>query len=313
MKKIFLIPLIVVVCLASAGLFKDLILKSIVAAGASKIVGAPVNIKNLSFSLIKSTLQIDGFEIGNPSGFPKGILVSIPTIKVAYDRPALFKRKLHILTAEIDLKEVGLIRNKEGRLNVDALDIVKKQRKEQKKSASIPLEIDLLTLGIGKIVHKDYTHGPEPTVQVHDMNIHKSYKNITSAEQLVVLILAEPIKAAGIQGAEIYGAVLLTGVAILPVAAVFTLTGKDNAEETVKGSFEHVYAISETVIKRMGTITGQDTIRGEIRANINGANVVLNLQKQTGGKTGITVSARKFMFPQPDVAGGVLYQIAEKL
>ena len=313
MKKVLLILLVVIVGLAGLTLFRDLILRSVVAGAASKIVGAPVHIEDLSFSLMKSTLRLKGFRIDNPSDFPNGVLVSIPTIQVTYDRPSLLKKKIHILKAEIDLKEVGLIKNKDGVLNVDSLAIVKKQRADSKPSTSMPLQIDLLTLGIGKIVNKDYTHGAEPIVKVHDMNIHKSYKNITSAEQLVILILAEPVKAAGIQGAKIYGTMLLTGVAILPVAAVFTFTAKDNAEQVVDGSFEHVYAVSKQVIERMGKITAHDAAKGEVRAIIHGASVSLHLQKRIDGKTGITVSARKFMFPQPDIAGGVLYQIVEKL
>jgi hypothetical protein len=99
----------------------------------------------------------------------------------------------------------------------------------------------------------------------------------------------------------------------LPVAAVFTFTAKDNAEQVVDGSFEHVYAVSKQVIERMGTITGQDAARGEVRATIQGTSVSLHLQRRTDGKTVITVSARKFMFPQPAIAGGVVYQIVEKL
>ncbi len=313
MKKTVLIFTIILLSLVGLTIFQNQILKSAVAEVTSRIIGAPVKVKTLSFSLLKATISITGFEIGNPAGFPKGILASIPTIKVTVDRSALFKGKIHILMAEIDLKELGLIKNKDGLLNVDFLKIVKQQRDELRNSSTLPIQIDLLTLGIGKIVRKDYTREGEPAVQVHEMNIHKSYQNITSAEQLVTLVLAEPMKAAGIQIAAIYGATLLTGVSILPVAAVFTFTGKDNAEQSVKGSFEHVYAISEKVIKRIGTITGRDSASGEIRANINGANVVLNLQKQKDNETGITISARKFMFPQPDVAGGVLYQIVEKL
>jgi uncharacterized protein involved in outer membrane biogenesis len=313
MKKIAVILTIIFICLAGLIIFQNQIIKSTVVNVASRIVGAPVKVKTLSFSLIKSTVNITGFEIGNPDGFPKGILASIPTIKVTVDRPALFKGKIHLITAEIDIRELGLIKNKDGLLNVDALNIVKQSRNDSKNKPPLPMQIDRLTLSIGKIVHKDYAREGEPTVKVHEMNIYKSYQNITSAEQLVALILVEPMKAAGIQMAAIYGVSVLTGVAFLPVAVVFTFIGKDNAAQNVTGSYEHVYAISEAVIKRIGVITQSDSVGGEIRANINGANVLLKLQKQEDNKTRITISARKFMFPQPDVAGGVLYQILEQL
>ena len=63
----------------------------------------------------------------------------------------------------------------------------------------------------------------------------------------------------------------------------------------------------------MGTITEHDVSSGVIKADINGAVVALMLRKGVGNKTEITISARKYMFPQLDIAGGVLYQILDKL
>jgi hypothetical protein len=210
---------------------------------------------------------------------------------------------------EIELKEMGLTKNKEGKLNVDSLKVVQ----QSKPSEPIPMQIDLLTLGIGKIVYKDYTIGTEPGVRVYDVNIHKSYKNITSAQQLAVLILAEPVKAAGIRSAQIYGVAMLAGVAVLPVGVAATFIGKDSVQKIIDASFEHVYEISLEVVKRMGTITKHDASGGVIKANINGAMVALQLKKKTDNKTEITISARKYMFPKLDIAGGVLYQILDKL
>ena len=63
----------------------------------------------------------------------------------------------------------------------------------------------------------------------------------------------------------------------------------------------------------MGTITEQDASRGAIKANINGATIALVLKKSADNKTEITISARKYIFPRLDIAGGVLYQILDKL
>jgi hypothetical protein len=175
------------------------------------------------------------------------------------------------------------------------------------------MQIDLLTLSIGKIVYKDYAVGTEPSVRVYDVNRHKSYKGIPSAQQLALLVLAEPMKAAAIKNAEIYGVAMLTGVAALPVAVAATFIGKDNVQQVIDASFEHVYEISLEVVKRMGTITKDDASGGVIKANINGAMVALMLRKGIDNKTEITISARKYMFPKLDIAGGVLYQILDKL
>jgi len=309
MKKFLIWLGIVAISLVCITIFKNLIIKSVVTTVASRVTGAPVHMDGFSLNILSSTIHISGFKMYNPSGFPEGILVSCPKIKVIYDRATLFKQKRHFLLVEIELKEMGLTKNKEGELNVDSLKIVQ----QSKSSPPIPMQIDLLTLSIGKIVYTDYSSGTKPTGRVYDVNRHKSYKGIPTAQQLALLVLAEPMKAAAIKNAEIYGAAMLTGVAALPVAVAATFIGKDSVQQIIDASFEHVYEISLQEIKRIGTITKHDASNGVIKANINGAMVALILRKGQDNKTQISISARKYMLPQLDIAGWVLYQIIDTL
>jgi len=215
---------------------------------------------------------------------------------------------------EIDLKDMVITKNKEGKLNVDSLKIVSASKSSAPNPAPNPIQIDHFNLSIGKIVYEDYTIGTKsPSVRVYNVNRHQSYKSIPTAQQLVLLVLEEPMKAAAIKDAKIYGVALISGVAMLPVAVAVTFTGKDSVEQVTNASFEHVYEVSLEVVKGMGRITKQDSSRGEIKADINGSKVALILRKSTNNKTEITISARKYMFPQPDIAGGVLYQVLDKL
>ncbi|MFC1675224.1 hypothetical protein ACFL1K_05020 [Candidatus Omnitrophota bacterium] len=309
MKRFLIVLGIVLISLLCITIFKNLIIKSVVTKASSDITGAPVHMDGFSLNIFSSTIHISGFKMYNPSGFPQGLLVSCPKIKVIYDRATLFKQKRHLLLVEIELKEMGLTRNKDGILNVDSLKIAK----ESKSSPPTPMQIDLLTLSIGKIVYKDYTAGTEPSVHVYDVNRQKSYKGVPTAQQLALLVLAEPMKAAAIKNAQIYGAALVTGVAVLPVAVAATFIGKDYVQQIIDVSFEHLYEISLEVVKRMGRITKDDASGGVIKADIDGAMVALMLRKGADNKTEITISARKYMFPKMDIAGGVLYQIVDKL
>jgi hypothetical protein len=309
MKKLFIVLGIVAISLVVIAIFKDPVIKSVVTTAASSLTGAPVHMDGFSLNILSSTIRISGFKMYNPDGFPEGILVSCPKIKVIYDPASLFTQKRHFLLVEIELQEMGLTKNKEGKLNVDSLKIVE----QPKSSPPTPLQIDLLTLRIGKIVYKDYTIGTEPGVRVYDVNRQKTYKGIPTAQQLALLVLAEPMKAAAIKNAQIYGVALLTGVAALPVAVAATFIGKDSVQQIIDADFEHVYAISLEVIKRMGRITKDDAPGGVIKADINGAMVAVMLRNGVDNKTEITISARKYMFPKLDIAGGVLYQIVDKL
>jgi len=310
MKKILIVSGIVIIFLVGITIFKNLIIKSVVTSAASSIIGAPVHIDGFSMNVFNSTIRITGFKMYNPSGFPEGILVSCPKVNVIFDRASLFNHKPHFLLVEVELKEMVLTKNKEGKLNVDALKIVQ----QSKSLPPTPMQIDLLNLKIGKIVYEDYTIGANPpSVRVFDINRHQSYKSIPNAQQLALLVLSVPMKAAAIKDAEIYGVAVLTGVAMLPVAVAVTFAGKDSVEQSIDASIEHVYEISLEVVNRMGTITKHDASMGVIKANINGSMIALILRKGADNKTEITISARKYMLPELDIAGGVLYQILDKL
>ncbi len=305
MKKLFLAFGIIVALLAGLVFLKDQVIRGAFSASVSGLLGAPVRVDGLSWNVLTSSVHISGFRVYNPGGFPDGIMVSIPHIDVIYDRSTIFKEKRHFLLVNIELAEMGLTRVSNGKLNVDALNLV------QGKAAPMPLQVDLLTIGIGKIVYKNYHRGVEPDVRVYELNVHKSYKGVPSVQQLLALVMAEPIKATGIKGAQIYGVVMLAGVAVLPVAIAATFIGKDSVSQEIDAPFKRVYAVCLAVSKRMGKVLREDAAQGLVQANINGVNVTLRSTRQ-GNHTLLKIGARKFMIPKLDIAGGVLYQISQE-
>jgi hypothetical protein len=315
MRKILIVLALAVVVIFFLGIIKDQVIKSVITVVASQVTAAPVHIDGFSLGVFSQSVRISGFKMYNPQGFSKSILVDLPRINVVYDLGALFKRKLHLVSAEIELREMGLEKNKEGKMNVDELKVVKQGVKQggSKPVELMPIQIDMFKLGIGQIISKDYSAGPDPVVKVYNINIHKSYKNITSVEQLTALILAEPMKAAGIQGAKVYGAVMLAGVAVLPVAVAATFVGKDSVQQDFAADFDRIYDQSLSVMKRMGKITGEDKAAGIIKSDINSAQVTLKIKKKTGNKTQVIISARKYLLPKSEIAGGVLYEISKKI
>ncbi len=314
MKKIRNILLVVAIAIFAIGIIRDQIIKSVVTIVATEVVGAPVHIAGFSFGVFKQSVRISGFKIYNPKGFSRGILIDLSKINVVYDLRALFKQKLHLFYAEIELKEMGLEKNSKGELNVDALKVVKQGKtQETKSSKQMPMQLDLVKLGIGKIVLKDYSAASTPSVKVYDININKSYKNITSAQQLTTLILVEPMKSAGIEGAKIYGVAMLAGVAVLPVSIAAKFIGRDSAQEDFTGNFDRIFEVSLATLRRMGKVTKEDKTRGIIDAEVDAAQVSLKITKKTGNKMAVVISARKYLLPKPEIAGGVLYEISDKL
>lgn len=296
------------------GVIKDGIIKQAVTIAVSRVTGAPVRIGGLSLGVFNQTVKISGLKIYNPKGFSRGILADFPRIKVTYDLGALFRGELHLVNAEIWLKELGLEKNKEGKLNIDSLKVAEQdERKKVKPSEQMAIRIDTLKLGMGRIVSKDYSAPGEPVINVYDINIHKAYKNITNVRVLAALILAEPMKVAGIRGAKIYGASMLAGVAVLPVTAAFTLAGKDSAEQDYALPFDKVYETSLSVLKRKGEVKREDKGAGVISGTINSAEVAFKIIRKADNSTRVIVSARKYFLPKPEIASGVLYEVSGKL
>ncbi|MDD5477577.1 MAG: AsmA family protein [Candidatus Omnitrophica bacterium] len=314
MKKIRNILIVVVISIFAVVIVRDQVIKSVITVAATQVLGAPIHINGFSLGVFNQSVRISGFKIYNPKGFSRGILVDLPKINVLYDLGALFKKEIHLVNVEIELKEMGLEKNSAGKLNIDALKAAKQERgKEDKSSKQMPMRLDTVKLGIGRIVLKDYSAGEEPAVKVYDININKTYKNITSAQQLAALILAEPMKSAGIEGAKIYGAAMLAGVAVLPVAVAATFIGRDSVQHEFIAGFDKVFETSSVVLKKMGRLTKEDKPNGILGAEIDSAQVALKIRKKPDNKTEVVISARKYLFPKPEIAGGVLYEISEKI
>jgi len=315
MKKIITIALVVIVGLFFLGLVKDQIAKAVVMSVASNVTGAKIQMRSLSFSIFKQSVRIKDLKIYNPAGFPGGVMADLPNIYVDCDLPALLRAKLHLGIVTVELKELNLVKNKEGKLNVDSLKFAQqsKEAKEKKPAKRQELQIDLLNLNMDRIVLKDYSAEKGPAVEVYEINLKRSYKNITSSEQLTALIMVEPMRAAGIKGAQIYGVSALAGVALLPAAAAITLLGKDSAEKSFEVPFGKLYAVSLKVLKRAGMISKENKAGGVIQAEVSGANVTVKCIKLASRTTQIIISARKYLLPKPEIAGGILYQISEEL
>jgi hypothetical protein len=213
MKKLSKLGLVILGVLCVLIITKDLIIKAAITTAASKLTGAPVTIDKFSLGLMKQSVRIEGLRMGNPEGFSSATLIDLPRIAVAWDVGAFLKGKLHLKLLDIELRELAIETNKDGKLNVDSLNITHQQQKKETKP--LAMQIDQLDLTMGKIVMSHYSAGKEPAVKVFDINLKKSYKDITSAQQLAVFILAEPMKQAGIKGAAKYGEALLKETGVL--------------------------------------------------------------------------------------------------
>jgi len=292
---------------------KDQIIKMLVVSEAKKVLGVDTAVRGLSLSVFRQRLIIKDLKVYNPPGFPKEALLNIPRISVSYDLPALIKKKIHLIRLELDLKELVLIKDKEGKLNVDSLKVAKKEEKPAQSQQAMPFNIDYLVLSIGQVVYKDFSTQDKPVVEAFDVNIKgKVYKNITDARQLAALVITEAMRQTTIKSAGIYSASSLAGVAILPLAAAVMFTSTDSVNAVFGQGMNEVFLICLETLKQTGRLTSEDKAKGMISGESSGSTITIKLEN-AGNKTKVTVSARKFLFPKKEIAGGLLFQISEKL
>ncbi|MFC1709751.1 hypothetical protein ACFL2J_06835 [Candidatus Omnitrophota bacterium] len=322
-QRILAIVVIVFICL---GIVKNPLIKTVVTVGASKVLGAPVHIDGFAVGVFKQSVRIKGFKIYNPKGFPKGVLIDIPEVSVDYSLPAILTGKLYLPLIVLNLREMVVIKNKDGLMNVDALKVAQKkeepakpapEKKEvsKKPSKQMAMQIDVAKLTIGKVVFKDFSQGgAEPSVQVFNVGIEgKEFKDITSAQQFATLIMVEAMGPTAIKGAAIYGAATVLGVAFLPAGVAAVLIGNDSGSSDFNYDFEKVYNTAIETVKEMGEVIKEDKGNGVVKGKVSGSSITIEITELEPNKTQMKVSARKFMLPKPEVAEGVIYEISQKL
>ncbi len=272
---------------------------------------------------MKPKVDIKGFQVYNPKGFPKEVMVDVNEISVEYDLPAVLTGKLHLPMVVFDLNEFVMVKNAEGKLNVDSLkfaqqskgaETAKTEKKPARKSKEMAMQIDEFHLNIGRVVVQDYTQGKEPAVQAYDVGLKdKVFKNITSAQQLATLITMEAMGPTALKSAALYGAATMLGVALLPAGAAAVLMGNDKSTSLLSQNVDTVFSTSLDVLGKKGKVTRQDQAQGVIRAKVDGADVTVEVSQGEGNQTELKVTARKYLLPKPEIAGGVVYEIEQRL
>jgi uncharacterized protein involved in outer membrane biogenesis len=197
MKKLITLLLIVVVAVLGISLAKNGIAQSAVQGVFKKVTGLDLKIASLNLGLRAGRLDARGIRLNNPPGFTDPVMVDMPVLLVDLEPASLFKSEKHLEEVQLDLKELLVVKNKDGKLNLDYLKPAGSKKatadKPAKKSEPIMMRIDSLKLKIGKVIYKDYSKGGSPSVQEFDLNLNETYSNITNVNAIMPLIISKAI------------------------------------------------------------------------------------------------------------------------
>jgi len=208
MKKLGIIVGIIVVVFVLLLVFKNILIKTAVEQGTKKATGLELTIGTMDVGLLASKVDITDMRLFNPPGFPDKVMIDIPKFLVDVELASFFKERVHVETLELNLKELMVVRNKERKLNINALKSVgEKQKrgkepveqKEEKQAKKGPqVTIDKLILKIGKVTYKDYSLGETPFTKTFTVGINEVYRNVTDAKKLVNLIIVRALQGTDI-------------------------------------------------------------------------------------------------------------------
>jgi uncharacterized protein involved in outer membrane biogenesis len=263
MKKLVIIIGIIVVIIALLLIFKNVLIKTAVEQGTKRTTGLELTIEDMDVGLLTSRVDITGMQLLNPAGFTDKIMIDISQLLVDVELGSFFKKRAHVQTLALDLKELVVVRNKDRKLNLSALKSVSgKQKKvkkpvdqkEGKKEKEAPqVVIDTLILKIGRVVYKDYSWGTKPFTKTFTLGINEIYHDITDPNKLVNLIIVRALQKTNIAQLANFDLGSLkadVGDTLKTVEKAATETGQKELEDLEKSATEEAEkAVGEDVIE----------------------------------------------------------------
>ncbi len=152
----FSLFLVLVVLIVAALLLKDTLLKAVAEKNLRDSTGMDARISRLEVSLGTPTVNMEGLKLYNTAAFGGGTFLDLPELRMEYVLDEIRDGKLRFKTLRINIAELAVVKDKNGNMNVEALDKTLKERKrrEPRGKDSAPVEfggIDELYLSIGKV------------------------------------------------------------------------------------------------------------------------------------------------------------------
>ncbi|PYK98898.1 MAG: hypothetical protein DME19_10740 [Verrucomicrobia bacterium] len=174
-KWVFRVILVVVLLVLVLILFLDPIAKSLAERQIRAQTGLDAKVDKLSIGLRTPTVAVLNFKLYNPPEFGGSTFIDIPELRVQYDLQGLRSKKVRLNLVRLNLGELHIVQNKDGKTNLRALQERQKQKPSPTSGESkVQFEgIDTLTLAIGRL---KFTSEKNPAL---NEEIYVGYKNET--------------------------------------------------------------------------------------------------------------------------------------
>jgi hypothetical protein len=242
-----------------AGYFlRNAIARSAAETAVTRATGFPLEIGSFDLGLFDSRVEIRDLRLRNPGGFEDPRFLHAPRIVADVEAASVLSDRFHAEEIVLRVKEVVVVRNAAGETNLDRLKALGGDGKgeapppEEEPAAGKEKEFrwkcDRLRLSLGKVIYLDYTKAKEgkPREEVWDLGIDKEFRNLTSPDQIVRVLVLEVVTNSPVQ-------LLKAGVAGLRAG----LEGvADGAGRALKGAGKAVQGAVEGIGDALGGLLG---------------------------------------------------------
>jgi|SRR5438128_1501576 len=196
-KWLFRLFLLFILLVAGLTLFRDPIAKSLVEREVRKRTGLEVKIGKVSIGLKNPTLAIEDFKLINSREFGSSTFVDVPALICQYDLGALRSKTVHLRLVNLNLGELHVVQNKDGKTNLQALQERQKQNPSSSSSYSESgakfQGIDTLTLTIKNLKftsQKNPARNEDAFVGIKNETV-KNVKSVKDLQPLLARISLE--------------------------------------------------------------------------------------------------------------------------
>ncbi len=197
----------VAVVLAACSLAWMLLLPVVVAKVVSSRTGFNLRVDSLAVNPFSASVKIKGLVLSNPSDFPISDFVHVRSFVVDAEPSSLWSDRIVIDRAELDVAEVALVKDKQGRSNAALFqerlagpaDAAPSPAQPQSSSKSKGFLIRQLDVRFDRLLMVDYSGG-QPTTKEMNLDYRHTYRDVTSSVQIAVPILGRVTALGGTLG-----------------------------------------------------------------------------------------------------------------
>lgn len=336
-KRIILFKVILIIFVFLGGIYlaKDRILSLIVPQMISRMLGAEVDVQNVSLSFSEQSLIVEGLKVFNPSGFPEQVMLDVPFIHANIDVDSLFKHRIYLPFLKINIEAVNIDYNSKQVSNIKTAFNIGSTRKGR---ASWSYQIDYLALIVGWIKVTKIKKTEKPDVSIHYIFDYRVYEDICDVKHLGDLLVVDAIKMAKIKDLTLMGVSSLSSSVISPIKKTGSFVGLGSMTDVVpKGTAKIAntlflpYEAAETLVggrtvkvklaappdriyqvilnvfeQHHGVIKKSDEEKGRIIAKVESIKIDVRLKAVPGGTELIVVSTER-LSTKPHFSRALVY------